>query len=123
MADFKKHRWLGRPALKIWEVNSMLITGTEGFLPIQKNTARPSATAGTDRGRKQDCYYDHFSFSAPGERESLRYREAVSHLSRQVRTSTTTGKIQELRRQVSSGEYQIAPRAVAANILLMEEGE
>ena len=32
-------------------------------------------------------------------------------------------RINELRRQVSAGEYQISPREVAARMLLMEEGE
>ena len=47
----------------------------------------------------------------------------MASLSQQVRTHNTTGKIQELRRAVSSGEYQIAPRETAARMLLMEEGE
>ena len=42
----------------------------------------------------------------------------------QVRTCNTTGKIQELHRQVSAGEYRIEPRETAARMLMMmEEGE
>ena len=47
----------------------------------------------------------------------------VASLSQQVRTYNTTGKIQELSRQVSSGEYQVSPREVAARMLLVEEGD
>ena len=79
----------------------MLIKGTEGFLPFQNSTTRFTALSG---GR------------CTGQ-------EMVASLCQQVRTNTSTGKIQELHRQVSSGEYQISPREVAARILLLEEGE
>lgn len=100
----------------------MLIKGTEGFLPIQNNTTRRTPALGGKRARRQDSRYDHLSLSMP-EEETRNFREAVASLSRQVRTSTTTGKIQELRRQVSSGEYQAAARETASRILLLEEGE
>ena len=101
----------------------MLIKGTEGFVPFQNNTARPAVSSGSRRAQKQDSCYDRFSLSANTERENNCFIEAVASLSQQVRTSTTTGKIQELRRQVSSGGYDVAPRDVAARILLLEEGE
>ena len=98
----------------------MLIQGTEGFLPLQNNTARP-AVRGGQRALKQDCRYDHISVSAPsGERD---FREAVASLSYQVRTHNTTGKIQELHRQVAAGEYRADARETAARMLLLEEGE
>ena len=60
--------------------------------------------------------------SAPQDGSS--FRELAASLSYQVRTHNTTGKIQELRRQVQSGEYQIEPRETAARMLLMmEDGE
>lgn len=101
----------------------MLITGSEGYLPIQKkNTVRPLSPAGLGRVRAQGGHYDHVSVSA--EQEGGGFREMVASLSYQVRTYNTTGKIQELRRQVSSGEYQIEPRETAARMLLLsEEGE
>ncbi len=98
----------------------MLIKGTDGFLPIQ-NTTRPAASRGGQRVQKQDCRYDHISVSAPSEERD--FREAVASLSYQVRTCNTTGKIQELRHQVSSGEYRADARETAARILLLEEGE
>ena len=98
----------------------MLIQGTDGYLPIQNNTARPVLRGGR-RAPAQDCRYDLISVSAPaGERD---FREAVASLSYQVRTYNTTGKIQELRRQVSQGEYQADARETAARMLLLEEGE
>lgn len=101
----------------------MLIKGTEGYVPFQNSTARPAVSSGSRRVLKQDVRYDRVSLSAPAEREQRSFNEAVASLSRQVHTSTTTGKIQELHRQVSSGEYQVVPREVAARILLLEEGE
>ena len=98
----------------------MLITGTEGYLPIQKKTeARPAASAGGRRVRTRDGRYDNVAVSAPQDGSS--FRELAASLSYQVRTHNTTGKIQELRRLVSSGEYQIEPRETAARMLLMME--
>ena len=51
------------------------------------------------------------------------FRDLVSSLSREVRTCNTTGKIQDLHRQVQTGEYAVSPREIAARMLLMEEGE
>ncbi len=101
----------------------MQIMGTEGFLPIQKkNAPRLVGGAGGRRLRTAEGHYDQVAVSAEQERTS--FREMAANLSYQVRTYNTTGKIQELRRQVSSGEYQIEPRETAARmLLLMEEGE
>ena len=41
----------------------------------------------------------------------------------QVRTHNTTGKIQQLRRQVSAGEYRPDAMETAARMLLLGEGE
>ena len=54
-----------------------------------------------------------------GEGGTSRGRPA--RLSQQVRTTNTTGKIQELRQQVRSGQYRIDARETAARMLLMEE--
>lgn len=102
----------------------MLIQGTEGYLPIQKKTARPVGVSGSVRAQSQDGNYDQFTVSASAAQEGRGFREMVASLSYQVRTYNTTGKIQELRRQVSAGEYQIEPRETAARmLLLMEDGE
>ena len=98
----------------------MLITGPEGFSPIQKKTARPAASPGPGRRQVQDGYYDQYTASAPS---GSSFRDAVASLSYQVRTHNTTGKIQELRQEVRSGQYQISPRETAARMLLLEAEE
>ena len=100
----------------------MLISGPEGFKPIQTNKAlRSVAASGGARVRRQDGYYDHFSLSAGSD--SSAFRGLLSELSQEVRTCNTTGKIQDLHRQVVSGEYAVSPREIAARMLLMQEGE
>lgn len=99
----------------------MLITGPEGFSPIQKKTARPAAFPGPGRRQVQDGYYDQYTASAPAAQSGSSFRDAVASLSYQVRTHNTTGKIQELRGAVRSGEYQISPRETAARMLLLSE--
>ena len=99
----------------------MLIKGTEGFLPIQKKTARRIGNAGASRPQAQDACFDNVSVSAPAGQGGGSFREAVAGLSYQVRTHNSTGKIQELRREVSSGKYQISPRETAARMLLLSE--
>jgi len=100
----------------------MLITGPEGFSPIQKKTALRRGTSGAGAVRQPDGQYDRFAASVRQE-ERPGFLEAVANLSKQVRTTNTTGKIQELRRQVSSGEYRVDAREVAARMLLMEGDE
>ena len=51
-----------------------------------------------------------------------RFRMAlVGRLSQEVRTATTTGDINTLRQQVSSGTYTPDPAAIARRIMLMSE--
>ena len=89
----------------------MLQIRSEGYLPIQ---SVPSRTVRAERKT------DKLSLSRDGVGDSRFLREAAS-LSQQVRTTNTTGKIQELRRQVQSGEYHPDARETAARMLLMGE--
>jgi len=101
----------------------MIITGTEGYLPLQKKSAQPAGLASASRRTSRTGrQYDHYSLSAPAEQSG--FRELAASLAQQVRTHNTTGKIQELRSQVRSGQYSIEPRETAARMLfLSEEGE
>lgn len=102
----------------------MQVNGTKSYLSVKKSTARPASVSAQGRSQAQDGYYDHFSVSSSAAQDRSSFRNMVASLSHQVRTYNTTGKIQELRRQVSAGEYQIEPRETAARMLLLTgEGE
>ena len=66
--------------------------------------------------------FDKITLSA-GQAASPTFRDLAASLSQQVRTYNTTGKIQELRGQVASGEYHPDARETAARMLLLSEDE
>ena len=66
--------------------------------------------------------YDSVSISAPSQ-DSRFHMGLVSRLSQEVRTATTTGDIAALRQQVADQEYTPDPRAIAARILFLGEGQ
>lgn len=99
----------------------MIIKGTEGYLPVQNAAAQAAGMAAASRRALKKSQYDRYSASA---QQGSGFRELAASLAYQVRTHNTTGKIQELRSQVRSGQYSIEPRETAARMLLLsEEGE
>lgn len=101
----------------------MLVTRRDGFTaaPI---TAAAARDRGAKRARAAEGSFDQITLSARGGQEaSPAFREMAAALSRQVRTCNTTGKVQELRRQVMAGEYRPDARETAARMLLLTEGE
>lgn len=86
---------------------------TATYYPAQKRggIARPSA--------EPNC--DSASFSSLVAGKNAAQMDMVSRISREVRTATTTGDIQELRREVSAGEYNPDPMAIAGRMLLLME--
>lgn len=97
----------------------MLQIRSEGYLPLQSAQSRAVCT-GRKTTQTSGGRYDQVSLTREGAGDSRFLREAAS-LSRQVRTTNTTGKIQELRRQVASGAYQPDARETARRMLLMGE--
>lgn len=65
--------------------------------------------------------YDSASFSAIADAASRFRMDTVSRLTQEVRTATTTGKLQELRKSVASGEYVPDPAEIAKRILFISE--
>lgn len=101
----------------------MLVTRRDRFAaaPITAGAARPG---GAKRARAAEGSFDQITLSArAGQEASPAFREIAADLSRQVRTYNTTGKVQELRRQVMAGEYRPDARETAARMLLLAEGE
>ena len=85
---------------------------TKTYYPAQKRGTPSQPLSGHN--------YDSGAFSAPAGRKSFQM-EMVSRLSQEVRTANTTGDIQELRREVSAGEYHPDPMAIAGRMLLLVE--
>lgn len=75
-------------------------------------------TARASQGAEQ---YDSVTLSHQASGESRFHMELVGRLTQEVRTTTTTGDIQALRRQVSSGAYSPDPMAIARRILFLGE--
>lgn len=96
----------------------MLQIRPEGYLPLQSAQAR-TVSAGR-KTNQAGGRYDQVSLSRESGGESRFLREAAS-LSQQVRTTNTTGKVQELRRQVQAGEYKPDAQEIARRMLLMGE--
>ena len=97
----------------------MQITRHEGYIsPILPSGVRSSGVQG---GHSTEGSFDPITLSAATDRNA--FRQMVSDLAYQVRTHNTTGKIQQLRRQVSAGEYRPDAMETAARMLLLGEGE
>lgn len=79
--------------------------------PKAERTARVRDAAPTHN-------FDSVSISAPTAEGRLQ-RGLVSRLSNEIRTATTTGDIQTLKAQVSSGTYEPDADAIAAKMLLL----
>ena len=101
----------------------MLVTRREGFSPVPVSAGSVRA-AGARRVREAEGSFDQITLSArAGQESSATFRSLAASLSQQVRTYNTTGRIQDLRAQVASGEYRPDARETAARMLLMAEGE
>ncbi len=81
------------------------------------STPRRSVSAQSAVERK----YDSATFSPLPEGKSAFQMQLVSRLSQEVRTATTTGDIQALRQEVSSGTYTPDPMAIAGRMLFLTE--
>ena len=96
-------------------------TGSGAISPVGRTKAYyPAQKRGTLSPSVSGHNYDSVDFSAPAARRSFQM-ELVSRLSQEVRTVNTTGDIQDLRREVSAGEYTPDPMAIAGRMLLMVE--
>lgn len=65
--------------------------------------------------------YDQVQFSSHLDETGKRVKETVGRMSQEIRSRITTQDVDRLRQQVASGEYQPAPREIAARMLLYRE--
>ena len=68
-----------------------------------------------------DKRYDQVQFSSHLDEMEKRVKETESYISQTIRIRPTHQELAELRRQVTSGEYQCNPKEIAARMLLMRE--
>lgn len=100
----------------------MIITSNTGFSPTAQTMAARLVRGG-DTGSAAYARGCYDSYEASGEPAGARrfQMELVSRLSQEVRATTTTGRIQELREQVRSGAYQVDAEELACRMLLQRE--
>lgn len=101
----------------------MLVTRRDRFTAAPITAPGGVRSSGTRRARAgAEGSFDQISLSG-GQAASPAFRDLAASLSQQVRTFNTTGKIQDLRSQVASGQYRPDARETAARMLLLSEGE
>lgn len=98
-------------------------SGPKGVSPVGLSKTYYAKTKQGAAGKTSVSHgnYDSATFSHPVEGEQALQMSLVSRLSHEVRTTTTTGDIQELRRQVASGQYRPDPMAMAGRMLFLVE--
>ena len=84
---------------------------------LNRNTASGSAAV-----QENSNHYDSISISQNPEGSSRIQKDAVSRISYEIRTATTTGRIQELRQSVADGTYRPDPARIAKCMLFQLEG-
>lgn len=102
----------------------MWVTRQESFSTAPITPSGTVRSSGTRRAQTAaaESSFDQITLSA-GQTASPAFRALAVSLSQQVRTYNTTGKIQDLRSQVASGEYRPDARETAARMLLLAEDE
>ncbi len=88
-----------------------------GSAQVYHPASEREVSAHTLQGHRYDC----ITLSSAPTGDSRVHMELVSRLSNEVRTTTTTGDIQALKTQLSTGQYQPDPMAIAARIMFLGE--
>lgn len=96
-------------------IGSISFTGTTAMYPgTVKREAAPSGSSANQ--------FDSVIISAQRSGSTAMQRELVGRITREVRTSMTTGEIRRLQQQVAEGTYRPDPAAIAGRLLMMTEG-
>ena len=85
---------------------------------IASCSRNPDTSATVSQGQR----YDQFQFSSCLDATEKRVKQAVGHMSQEIRSRVSAQDLEHLRQQVSDGTYQPNPREIAARMLLMKEG-
>ena len=100
----------------------MLVTRRERFTTAPIASPGVVRSSGTRPAKGTEGSFDQITLSG-GQAASPTFRALAASLSQQVRTYNTTGKVQDLRGQVMSGQYRPDARETAARMLLLAEDE
>lgn len=90
--------------------------------PVAKPYKAPSAHGAVSAVHEDASNFDSVSISHQEEGMSRFRKELVSRISSDIRTCTTTGRIQDLRQAVASGSYHPDPAKIAKCMLFQLEG-
>lgn len=85
------------------------------------NVYTNSRKYGIAPSEEKEHKYDSAQFSAVQGGDTAFRKELLSHISKEVRTATTTGDIQKYRREILEGTYTPDPMAIAGRILFFSE--
>ena len=86
------------------------------------NTYYSKLNRGSITNTTMNPNYDSSSFTALTDSHSRFQMDMVSRLSQEVRAATTTGRVQELRQAVMSGNYHPDATEIAKRLLFLVEG-
>ena len=81
-----------------------------------------SAAVSSAAAQAEGNNYDSVSISQEPEGSTRIQKDTVSRITHEIRTSTTTGRIQELRQAVADGTYCPDPARIAKCMLYHLEG-
>ena len=105
----------------------MLTTSSSGVsraavANLYNNYQQPAERVNRPAETANPHHYDSITISNRPSDENRFQMDLVSRLSKEIRTSTTTGDVQALREQVANGTYQVDASAIAARMLHLVEG-
>lgn len=72
---------------------------------------------------KAESQYDHIEISPQPGGEQQRVRHLAGQLAQEVRTHISSRDLDQIKQQISSGEYQPSSRKIASSILLMRKDD
>ncbi len=83
-----------------------------------QNLQGTQSARGTEKGRETGGAFDQVDISRQSSGESRFQKELAARLVQDIRASTSTGDIQQLRDQIQSGMYRLDSVSIASAMLL-----
>ncbi|BAL01178.1 hypothetical protein OBV_39790 [Oscillibacter valericigenes Sjm18-20] len=83
-----------------------------------QNLQSTQSARGAGKGRETGGAFDQVDISQESSGESRFQRELAARLVQDIRTSTSTGDIQQVRDQIQNGTYRLDSVSIASAMLL-----